>query len=153
MPGAVVTGTLNTSLLALTNTGFGGGLYGATNGPSASGVFGLSGSSGPGVYGTSVGGPGVQGNSTNSHGVYGVTGNANSAGVFGFHVGGGIAIRGENSSSTNAAIYGANSGSGPSIVGQGTSNTGVAGNSTSGFGVRRSSAAAQQQQRHGCERA
>jgi hypothetical protein len=165
VPGAVVSGTLGSPLLSLTNTGSGNGLYSeSANGVSVSGIstngIGLYGSSvsasgrgvqgsntnGIGVYGSSVASNGVYGNSAAGTGVYGTSGSASGYGVHGFN-GSGIGVYGSSTSSTGVwgnsstgtGVHGwSNSASGYGVQGINTSGTGVYGtsNNSAGYGVR-----------------
>ncbi|MFL5731694.1 MAG: hypothetical protein ACJ78Q_00720 [Chloroflexia bacterium] len=122
MPGASITGTLTSPILAATNNGNTGsgiygtsssagvqdaGVYGKSTGANSNGVVGESsnGASAYGVWGISSGGQAVRGDSTSGYGVYGFTlGNSAVAGVYGISTNGatgGVGVRGEASGGSN----------------------------------------------------
>jgi hypothetical protein len=97
------------------------------------GVHGVSGGSGPGVWGSSATGAGVYGESTNFNGVRGVAHNINHGAVVGVHDGGGIAVYGL--STTNVGTYGEST-SGWGVYGKSQTSIGVYGESANFEGVR-----------------
>jgi hypothetical protein len=96
------------------------------------GVHGVSGSSGPGVWGSSDTGAGVYGESTNFEGVRGVAHNVNHGAVVGIHDGGGFGVYGN--SATGAGVVGTST-SWVGVYGESSSQTAVWGKSTNATGV------------------
>ena len=96
------------------------------------GVHGVSGSSGPGVWGSSDTGAGVYGESTNFNGVRGIAHNINHGAVVGVHQGGGIGVYGL--STTNVGAYGEST-SGWGVYGKSQASIGAYGQSTTGWGA------------------
>ena len=101
------------------NTGNGGGIWGETWNPNASGVVGFATSGGWGVYGNSPTGSGVVGTSNTWTGVYGES--VSAFGVWG-------------KSNTGSGIVG-ESNTWVGVYGQSNDNSGVWGKSTNGYGV------------------
>jgi hypothetical protein len=171
MPGAQMQGSIPgpAGILRATNTGQGAALVGlatsstgatygvlgnafSPNGYAVTGyadggataVYGVSDSTGAGVWGTSVAGAGVVGESQNFQGVRGVAHNANHGAVVGVHDGGGFGVYG--TSTTGAGVVGVNqsgtwvgvygeSANQTAVWGKSTNATGVGGTSTGGIGV------------------
>jgi hypothetical protein len=159
VPGAQMAGSINgtAGILRATNNGQGAALVGLANSATgttfgvlgnafspngyavwgyanggATGVRGYSDSTGPGVWGSSIGGAGVYGESTNFNGVRGVAHNINHGAVVGVHEGGGIAVYGL--STTNVGAYGQST-SGWGVYGLSQTSVGAYGQSASGWGV------------------
>lgn len=159
MPGAQMLGSISGSagILRATNTGQGAALVGlatsstgatygvlgnafSPNGYAVTGyadggataVYGVSDSTGAGVWGKSVAGAGVVGESTDFEGVRGVAHNVNHGAVVGIHDAGGFAVFGN--SPTGAGVVGV-SGTWVGVYGESTNQAGVWGKSTNATGV------------------
>src|SRR5688572_8669622 len=129
VPGAVITASLPSPALVLSNTN-GTGLLGVSSATDGQGVVGIAndGTSARGVYGQSAGGNGVYGLSTafNGQGVYGVANNGVvAAGVYGTSSSG-FGVWGVSTDTDGEGVYGNAS--------NGSNAKGVYGFSTSGYG-------------------